>query len=91
MLKKEAAFTTLNHLRKMSNLFLSFFNSSDNEAIWLYYLCLGHPSFRVLKGMFPKLFQRLDVLEIQCDICELAKHTQVSFLLVIKEAPILFI
>ena len=45
----------------------------------MYHLRLGHPSFRVLKVMFPHLFQGLDISEFHCDVCELAKHTRVSF------------
>ena len=62
-----------------SNLPLSFLSSSNKDTIWLYHLRLGHPSFRVLKVMFPHLFQGLDISEFHCDICELAKHTRVSF------------
>ena len=62
-----------------SHLPLSFLSSSNKDTIWLYHLRLGHPSFRVLKVMFPKLFQGLDISEFHCDICELAKHTRVSF------------
>ena len=29
--------------------------------------------------MFPHLFHELDVFEFHCDVCELAKHTRVSF------------
>ena len=45
----------------------------------MYHLRLGHQSFRVLKVMFPHLFQGLDISEFHCDVCELAKHTRVSF------------
>ena len=45
----------------------------------MYNLRLGHPSFRVLKVMFPYLFQGSDISEFQCETCELAKHTRVSF------------
>ena len=40
-----------------NNLTLSFLSSSNKDTIWLYHLRLGHPSFRVLKVMFPHLFQ----------------------------------
>lgn len=29
--------------------------------------------------MFPQLFQGLDISKFHCDVCELAKHTCVSF------------
>ncbi|KAL3516705.1 hypothetical protein ACH5RR_023607 [Cinchona calisaya] len=62
-----------------NNVSLSFLSSSNKDAIWLYHLRLGHPSFRVLQDMFPQLFQGLDIGEFHCDICELAKQTRVSF------------
>ena len=62
-----------------TNLSLSFLSSSNKNTIWLYHLRLGHPSFRVLKVMFPYLFQGLNMYEFHCEACELAKHTRVSF------------
>ena len=40
-----------------NNLSLSFLSSSNKDTIRLYHLRLGHPFFRVLKVMFPYLFQ----------------------------------
>lgn len=57
----------------------SFLSSSNKDVVWLHQLRLGHPSFNVLKFMFPQLFQGLDVTEFHCDVCELAKHTRVPF------------
>ncbi|RVW75295.1 Retrovirus-related Pol polyprotein from transposon TNT 1-94 [Vitis vinifera] len=62
-----------------NNLSLSLLSSSNKDTIWFYHLRLGHPSFRVLKVMFPHLFQGLDISEFHCETCELAKHTRVSF------------
>ena len=58
---------------------MSFLSYSNKDTIWLYHLRLGHPSFRVLKVMFPYLFQGSDISKFHCEICELAKHTRVSF------------
>ncbi|XP_040949746.1 protein root UVB sensitive 6 isoform X1 [Gossypium hirsutum] len=52
---------------------------TNKDQIWLYHLRLGHPSFRVLKIMFPSLFKGLTVEQFHCDICELAKHKRTSF------------
>ena len=66
--------------QKTSNkLALSFLSSSNKDIIWLYQLRLGHPSFRVLKVMFPYLFQGSDISKFHCETCELAKYTRVSF------------
>ena len=39
----------------------------------------GHPSFLYLRHLFPSLFFNKNVADFQCDICQLAKHTRVSF------------
>ena len=62
-----------------NNLSLSFLSSSNKNTIWLNHLCLGHPSFRVLKVMFPRLFQGLDIYEFHCETCELTKHYSCIF------------
>ena len=62
-----------------NNLSLSLLSSSNKDTIWLYHLRLGHLSFRVLKVIFPHLFQGLDIFEFHCETCELVKHTCVSF------------
>ena len=72
-------FTTLNYLKKLVIICLSFLSSSNKDTIWLHHLRLGHPSFRVLKVMFPYLFQGSDISEFHCETCELGKHTRVSF------------
>ena len=66
--------------QKTSNNFsLSFLSFSNKDTIGLYHLRLGHQSFRVLKVMFPYLFQGSDISEFYCETYELAKHTRVSF------------
>ena len=62
-----------------NNLSLSFLSPSNKDTNWLNHLRLGHPSFRVLKVMFPYLFQGSNISEFHCETCELAKHTRVSF------------
>ena len=68
-----------------STLSTSFFSSSNKYVIWLHHRCLGHVSFSTLKIMFPTLFKGLDIQSFLCDICVYAKHTRVSFLLVIED------
>ena len=50
-----------------NNLSLSFLSSSNKDTIWLYHLHLCHPSFRVLKVMFPYLFQGSDISQFHCE------------------------
>lgn len=43
---------------------------SHRERIWLQHLRFGHPSFNVLKIMYPLLFKELNGEDFQCDTCE---------------------
>ena len=59
---------------------LSLTCSSNNKSeIWLHHFRLGHPSFILLKSMFPSLFKNEDVSSFHCDTCEIAKHHRLSF------------
>ena len=53
--------------KTINNLSLSFLSSSNKDTIWLYHLHLCHPSFRVLKVMFPYLFQGSDISKFHCE------------------------
>ena len=44
--------------------FLSESSISNKDKIWLYHFRLGHPSFSVLKVMFPLLFKGIDVQKV---------------------------
>ena len=61
---------------------ISLFSEStktNKEKVFLYHCRLGHPSFRVMKQLFPSFFKNLDVESLCCEVCELAKHKRVSF------------
>lgn len=62
-----------------NNSFLSESIKTNKEKVFLYHCRLGHPSFRVIKQLFPSLFKNLDVESLCCELCELAKHKRVSF------------
>jgi len=62
-----------------NNSFLSESIKTNKEKVFLYHCRLGHPSFRVMKQLFPSLFKNLDVESLCCGVCELAKHKRVSF------------
>jgi len=51
----------------------------NREKIQLYHCRLGHPSFHVIKLLFPSLFNNLNLQNLHCEVCELAKHKLVSF------------
>jgi hypothetical protein len=45
----------------------------------LWHLRLGHPSFKYLSSLFPKLFIERDISSLQCEVSEFAKHHRSSF------------
>ncbi|RDX70558.1 hypothetical protein CR513_50187, partial [Mucuna pruriens] len=49
------------------------------SQIWLYHKCLGHPSFGLLKTMFPYLFTKESVESFKCDIFQFSKHHRATF------------
>ena len=53
--------------------------SSNKAKLWLLHCRLGHPSFSVLKVMFPSLFDNLKPEMLHCEVCQLAKHHRVSY------------
>ena len=62
----------------------------QQKKIWLRHYFLGHPSFGVLKIMFPLLFKGIDVERLHCDVCELAKQHCTSYPISNKRVSIPF-
>lgn len=56
-----------------------YISVSNDKDISLWHFRLGHPSFRYLKFLFPKLFINEDSSTFQCEVCELTKHHHSSF------------
>ena len=52
-------------------------NEDDNIMVW--HLRLGHPSFRYLKHLFPKIFHNKNFSSFKCEACEFAKHHRSQF------------
>jgi hypothetical protein len=63
----------------LNNSFFSESIKTNREKVLLYHCRLGHPSFRVIKQLFPLFFKTLDVESFHCEVCELAKHKRVPF------------
>ena len=63
---------------RLPHSFISEFVSS-NKKILLHHYQLGHPSFSIIKIMFPSLFKSLDVENLHREVCELVKHKHVPF------------
>ena len=51
---------------------------SSTREIILWHHRLGHPSFSYLKHLFPCLFDNKNFVSLDCEICQLAKHTRIS-------------
>ena len=75
---------------KLPSSFISEFALSNKEKILLHHCRLGHPSFRVIKILFPSLCKDLDVEKFHCEVCELAKHKRVPFPISYKKSSIPF-
>ncbi|CAN1129341.1 Retrovirus-related Pol polyprotein from transposon TNT 1-94, partial [Linum perenne] len=55
-------------------------SSSLRSKIMLLHSRLGHPSFQYLKYLFPRLFWKISVSDLQCDSCQLAKNNHSTFI-----------
>ncbi|KAJ9561371.1 hypothetical protein OSB04_006531 [Centaurea solstitialis] len=54
-------------------------SSSSRDTILMWHRRLGHPNFKYLKYLFPKLFRNENTSSILCEICQLSKHTRVPY------------
>jgi hypothetical protein len=63
---------------------------TSKEKNLLFHCRLGHPSFGVIKIMFPSLFSDVKVETLHCEVCEIAKHKRVPFPLNNKRCTIPF-
>lgn len=45
----------------------------------LWHRQLGHPNFLYLKCLFPYLFCNKELVNFQCEVCQLAKHHHATF------------
>ena len=79
------SYTTLRHQANHAS-FLSKHHLFNREKIWFHHCRFGHPSFRILKILFPSLFRKLDIESFHCEVCELAKHKCLTFLVTNKRS-----
>ncbi|CAN0917564.1 Retrovirus-related Pol polyprotein from transposon TNT 1-94, partial [Linum grandiflorum] len=56
----------------------SILDNIDSQ-IMLWHIRLGHPSFGYLQKLLPQLFLNKSSKDLQCDVCQLAKHTRNSY------------
>ncbi|CAL5338710.1 unnamed protein product [Camellia sinensis] len=50
-----------------------------NSDLMLWHSRLGHPNFQYMCHLFPSLCLNKKSLDVQCEVCELAKHRRTSF------------
>lgn len=62
-----------------SHSLISESSMTSKEKVQLFHYRLGHPSYQVIKLLFPSLFKNLHVESLHCEVCELAKHKRVPF------------
>ena len=53
-------------------------NIKRKDELMLIHHILGHPSFQILRCMFPDKFKKLYVNDLVCEVCEKAKHKRHS-------------
>ena len=54
-------------------------SSGNKDEIMRWHCRLGHPNFKYLKLLFPSLFENKRMSDFHCEVCEFAKHHQVSY------------
>ena len=68
---------------KVSDQCQSVICSSDsipkNSDLMLWHSQLGHPNFQYMCHLFPSLCSNKMSIDVQCEVCELAKHRRTSF------------
>ena len=53
--------------------------TTSKEAIFEIHQRMGHPSFSLLKHMYPHLFKDINVVELICDACQLGKFKRANY------------
>ena len=71
--------STFNNEGCSSNALVSMATRHKEEHIWLLHQQLGHPSFQVLKLMYPEVFQGIQIEHFVCVVCEKSKHKTHSY------------
>ena len=60
-----------------NSMYISNSNSVQVESqVMSWHYRLGHPNFAYIEKLFPQLFINKNFRSYQCEICQLAKHTQ---------------
>ncbi|GMI96958.1 hypothetical protein HRI_003365100 [Hibiscus trionum] len=54
-------------------------STSKEDSVMLWHRRLGHPNFMYLKKLFPLLFLNKKISSLNCEVCQLSKHTCVPY------------
>lgn len=80
LLKEDPFLINQNQITRMSSkswLDLSF---NKNSEVLLWYNRLGHPNFTYYEKLYPSLFINKNSKPFSCELCQLYKHTYVTYL-----------
>ena len=76
--KKRGGLLILDELEEHTPRQVVYSTQSDQRAILLHRR-LGHPSFHILKSVYPTLFKGANIETLTCEACQFAKHKRASF------------
>ena len=76
--KKTCELLILDELEEHTPRQVVYSTQSDQRAI-LVHRRLGHPSFHILKSVYPTLFKGVNIETLTCEACQFAKHKRASF------------
>ena len=68
-------------LRQKENFMVAAVTSIPAKEATLIHRRLGHPSFTLLKMIYPSLFKNCSINDLVCDACQLAKLKRNTYLL----------
>ncbi|GMI70512.1 hypothetical protein HRI_000720500 [Hibiscus trionum] len=54
-------------------------STSKEDSVMLWHRRLGHPNLIYLKKLFPLLFLNKKISSLNCEVCQLSKHTRVPY------------
>ena len=55
------------------------YSTQRDQRVILLHRQLGHPSFHILKSVYPTLFNGINIETLTCEACQFSKHKRASF------------
>ncbi|XP_028113623.1 uncharacterized protein LOC114311676 [Camellia sinensis] len=87
--REEHGLYILDHIDKLTHSSIQL--PSTNEDLWLWHRRSGHPSFLLLRHLFPFVFAHNNVFDFQCESCQLGKQYKAYFVLLLIKAQFHFL